>query len=133
MKKSVCQIFNKNCLETGLKPDIPIINAAALEYVKRFPLFNIPAVAFSDSDFDETIAAYLPYPIVKVVPLGRTPVESKKIFPSIADCIRLLNAYAQGDQKCYTESEDRFMKPSKMLHAGSSWRPLSPGLSSSSI
>ena len=28
---------------------------------------------FSDSDFDETIAAYLPYPIVKVVPLGRTP------------------------------------------------------------
>lgn len=21
MKKSVCQIFNKNCLETGLKPD----------------------------------------------------------------------------------------------------------------
>lgn len=114
MKKSVCQIFNKNCLETGLKPDIPTINAAALEYVKRFPLFNIPAVAFSDSDFDETIAAYLPYPIVKVVPLGRTPVEPKKIFPSIADCIRLLNAYAQGDQKCYTESEDRFMKPSKI-------------------
>ena len=35
MKKSVCQIFNKNCLETGLKPDIPAINAAALEYVKR--------------------------------------------------------------------------------------------------
>lgn len=48
MKKSVCQIFNKNCLETGLKPDIPTINAAALEYVKRFPLFNVPAVAFSD-------------------------------------------------------------------------------------
>ena len=84
MKKSVCQIFNKNCLETGLKPDIPTINAAALEYVKRFPLFNVPAVAFSDRDFDETIAAYLPYPIVKVVPLGRTPVESKKVFPSIA-------------------------------------------------
>ena len=37
MNKSVCQIFNKNCLETGLKPDIPAINAAALEYVKRFP------------------------------------------------------------------------------------------------
>ena len=35
MKKLVCQIFNKNCLETGLKPDIPTINAAALEYVKR--------------------------------------------------------------------------------------------------
>ena len=48
MKKSVCQIFNKNCLETGLKPNIPTINAAALEYVKRFPLFNVPAVAFSD-------------------------------------------------------------------------------------
>lgn len=80
MKKSVCQIFNKNCLETGLKPDIPVINAAALEYVKRFPLFNVPSVAFSDSDFDETIAAYLPYPIVKVVPLGRTPVESRKSF-----------------------------------------------------
>ena len=80
MKKSICQIFNKNCLETGLKPDIPTINAAALEYVKRFPLFIVPAVAFSDSDFDETIAAYLPYPIVKVVPLGRTPVESKKVF-----------------------------------------------------
>lgn len=47
MKKFVCQIFNKNCLETGLKPDIPTINAAALEYVKRFPLFNVPAVAFS--------------------------------------------------------------------------------------
>lgn len=93
MKKFVCQFFNKNCLETGLKPDIPTINAAALEYVKRFPLFNVPAVAFSDSDFDETISAYLPYPIVKVVPLGRTPVESKKIFPSIEDCIRLLNAY----------------------------------------
>lgn len=75
MKKSVCQIFNKNCLETGLKPDIPTINAAALEYVKRFPLFNAPAVVFSDSDFDDTIAAYLPYPVVKVVPLGRTPVE----------------------------------------------------------
>ena len=57
MKKSVCQIFNKNCLETGLKPDIPTINAAALEYVKRFPLFSVPAVAFSDNDFDETIAA----------------------------------------------------------------------------
>ena len=57
MKKSVCQIFNKNCLETGLKPDIPAINAAALEYVKRFPLFNVPSVAFSDRDFDETIAA----------------------------------------------------------------------------
>lgn len=114
MKKSVCQIFNKNCLETGLKPDIPTINAAALEYVKRFPLFNIPAVAFSDKDFDETIAAYLPYPIVKVAPLGRTPVESKKVFPSIADCIRLLNAYAQGDQDLYTELEDHFMKPSKI-------------------
>ena len=49
MKKSICQIFNKNCLETGLKPDIPAINAAALEYVKRFPLFNVPSVAFSDS------------------------------------------------------------------------------------
>lgn len=46
MKKSVCQIFNKNCLETGLKPNIPTINAATLEYVKRFPLFNVPAVAF---------------------------------------------------------------------------------------
>lgn len=114
MKKSVCQIFNKNCLETGLKPDIPAINAAALEYVKRFPLFNVPSVAFSDSDFDETISAYLPYPIVKVVPLGRTPVESKKIFPSIEDCIRLLNAYAQGDQKLYTELEDDFLKPSKI-------------------
>lgn len=114
MKKSVCQIFNKNCLETGLKPDIPTINAAAFEYVKRFPLFNVPAVAFSDSDFDETIAAYLPYPIVKVVPLGRTPVESKKVFPLIKDCIRLLNAYAHGDQKLYTELEDRFMKPSKI-------------------
>ena len=114
MKKSVCQIFNKNCLETGLKPNIPTINAATLEYVKRFPLFNVPAVAFSDSDFDETIAAYLPYPIVKVVPLGRTPVESKKIFPSIADCVRLLNAYAQGEQKLYNELEDRFMKPSKI-------------------
>lgn len=114
MKKSICQIFNKNCLKTGLKPDIPTINAAALEYVKRFPLFNVPAVAFSDSDFDETIAAYLPYPIVKVVPLGRTPVESKKVFPSIADCNRLLNAYAQGDQKLYTELEDRFIKPSKI-------------------
>ena len=114
MKKFVCQIFNKNCLETGLKPDIPTINAAALEYVKRFPLFNVPAVAFSDSDFDETISAYLPYPIVKVVPLGRTPVESKKVFPSVADCIRLLKAYAQGDQKLYTELEDRFMKSSKI-------------------
>ncbi len=114
MKKLVCQIFNKNCLETGLKPDIPTINAAALEYIKRFPLFNVPAVAFSYSDFDETIAAYLPYPIVKVVPLGRTPVESKKVFPSIADCIRLLKAYAQGDQKLYNELEDRFMKPSKI-------------------
>lgn len=114
MKKSICQIFNKNCLETGLKPDIPTINAAALEYVKRFPLFIVPAVAFSDSDFDETIAAYLPYPIVKVVPLGRTPVESKKVFPSIADCIRLLNAYAQGDQNLYTSLEDHFMKPSKI-------------------
>lgn len=114
MKKSVCQIFNKNCLETGLKPDIPTINAAALEYVKRFPIFNVPAVAFSDRDFDETIAAYLPYPIVKVVTLGRTPVESKKVFPSIADCIRLLKAYAQGDQKLYNELEDRFMKPSKI-------------------
>ena len=41
MKKSVCQIFNKNCLETGLKPDIPTINAAALEYVKRFPLLPL--------------------------------------------------------------------------------------------
>ena len=69
---------------------------------------------FSDNDFDETIAAYLPYPIVKVVPLGRTPVESKKVFPSIADCIRLLNAYAHGDQKLYNELEDRFMKPSKI-------------------
>ena len=97
-----------------MKPDIPAINAAALEYVKRFPLFNVPSVAFSDSDFDETIAAYLPYPIVKVVPLGRTPVESKKVFPSIKDCIRLLNAYAQGDQKLYIELEDRFMKPSKI-------------------
>lgn len=115
MKKSVCQIFNKNCLDTGLKPDIPTINAAALEYVKRFPLFNVPAVAFSDRDFDETIAAYLPYPIVKVVPLGRTPVESKKVFPSITDCIRLLKAYAQGEQKLYTELEDRFMKPSKIV------------------
>lgn len=115
MKKSVCQIFNKNCLETGLKPDIPTINAATLEYVKRFPLFNVPAIAFSDSDFDETIAAYLPYPIVKVVPLGRTPVESNKVFPSITDCIRLLNAYAQGDQNHYTKMEDRFMKPSKIV------------------
>lgn len=114
MKKYVCQIFNKNCLETGLKPDIPTINAAALEYVKRFPIFNVPAVAFSESNFDETIAAYLPYPILKVVPLGRTPVESKKIFPSIKDCIRLLKAYAQGDQKLYTELEDHFMKPSKI-------------------
>ena len=114
MKKFVCQFFNKNCLETGLKPDIPTINAAALEYVKRFPLFNVPAVAFSDSDFDETISAYLPYPIVKVVPLGRTPAESKKVFPSIKDCILLLNAYAQGDQKLYTELEVRFMKPSKI-------------------
>lgn len=78
--KFVCQFFNKNCLETGLKPDIPTINAAALEYVKRFPLFNVPAVAFSDSDFDETISAYLPYPIVKVVPLGRTPVEQRRFF-----------------------------------------------------
>ena len=102
MKKSICQIFNKNCLETGLKPDIPTINAAALEYIKRFPLFNVPAVAFSDSGFNETIAAYLPYPIVKVVPLGRTPVESKKVFPSIEDCIRLLKAYAQGDQSSTT-------------------------------
>ena len=69
---------------------------------------------FSDSDFDETIAAYLPYPIEKVVPLGRTPVEPKKIIPSIADCIRLHKAYAQGDQKLYNELEDRFMKPSKI-------------------
>lgn len=75
MKKSVFQIFNKNCLKTGLEPDIPTINAATLEYLKRLPLFNVPAIAFSDSDFDETIASYLPYPIVKVVPLGRTPVE----------------------------------------------------------
>ena len=63
MKKSVCQIFNKNCLETGLKPDIPTINAAALEYVKRFPLFNVPAVAFSDSDFgvkDRKISPLVP-------------------------------------------------------------------------
>lgn len=112
MKKSVCQIFNKNCLETGLKPDIPTINAAALEYVKRFPIFNVPAVAFSDRDFDETIAAYLPYPIVKVVPLGRTPVESKKVFPSITDCIRLLKAYAQALQRTgrpfYEALQDRF-------------------------
>lgn len=97
-----------------MKPDIPVINAAALEYVKRFPLFNVPAFAFSDSDFAETIAAYLPYPIVKVVPLGRTPVESKEVFPSIKACIRLLKAYAQGDKKLYTELEDRFMKPSKI-------------------
>lgn len=51
---------------------------------------------------------------MKVAPLGRTPVESKKVFPSIADCIRLLNAYAQGDQDLYTELEDHFMKPSKI-------------------
>ena len=80
MKKFVCQIFNKNCLETGLKPDIPTINAAALEYVKRFPLFNVPAVAFSDSDFDETISAYLPYPIVKVVPLGVMITRAEELF-----------------------------------------------------
>lgn len=80
MKKSICQIFNKNCLETGLKPDIPTINAAALEYVKRFPLFNVPAVAFSDSDFDETIAAYLPYPIVKLFLWVEHPLNPRKYF-----------------------------------------------------
>lgn len=104
IKKSVCQIFNKSCLETGLKPDIPTINATALEYVKNFSPSNVPVIAFSDNDFDETIASYLPYPVVKVVPLGRTLVESKKIFPSIA----VLNAYAQGDQNLYTSLEDRF-------------------------
>lgn len=80
MKKLVCQIFNKNCLETGLKPVIPTINAAALEYVKRFPLFNVPAVAFSDSDFDETISAYIPYPIVKVVLWGERRWNPRKSF-----------------------------------------------------
>ena len=62
MKKSVCQIFNKNCLETGLKPNIPTINAATLEYVKRFPLFNVPAVAFSDSDLMRPSPHIFPIP-----------------------------------------------------------------------
>lgn len=97
MKKSAHDVFNRNCLQTGLKPDIPTLDAALLEGIKRFHLFNLPATAFSVPDFDETLAAYLPYPVFKVASLGRTPKESKKVFPSTADCIRLLHAYADGE------------------------------------
>lgn len=69
MMKSDGKVFNRICLETGLKPNIPTLDAAILEDIKRFHLFNLPAVAFSVPNFDETIAAYLPYPIFKVAPL----------------------------------------------------------------
>lgn len=71
MMKSDGKVFNRICLETGLKPNIPTLDAAILEDIKRFHLFKLPAVAFSVPDFDETIAAYLPYPIFKVAPLRR--------------------------------------------------------------
>ena len=62
MKKSVCQIFNKNCLETGLKPDIPTINAAALEYVKRFPLFNVLPLLFRTTILMRPLPPTFPIP-----------------------------------------------------------------------
>ncbi len=80
MMKSDGKVFNRICLETGLKPDIPTLDAAILEDIKRFHLFNLPAVAFSVPDFDETIAAYLPYPIFKVAPLRRVANEFNKCF-----------------------------------------------------
>ncbi|WP_279174929.1 hypothetical protein [Parasutterella excrementihominis] len=114
MKKSAHDVFNRNCLQTGLKPDIPTLDAAILEGIKRFHLFNLPATAFSVPDFDETLAAYLPYPIFKVASLGRTPKESKKVFPSTADSIRLLHAYAGSEQALYIELEDRLMKAARI-------------------
>ena len=114
MKKSAHDVFNRNCLQTGLKPDIPTLDAAILEGIKRFHLFNLPATAFSVPDFDETLAAYLPYPIFKVASLGRTPKESKKVFPSTADSIRLLHAYADSEQALYIELEDRLMKAARI-------------------
>lgn len=115
MMKSDGKVFNKICLETGLKPNIPTLDAAILEDIKRFHLFNLPAVAFSVPDFDETIAAYLPYPIFKVAPLRRVAKESKQIFPSTADSIRLLDAYADGDNVLYTNLEDRLMKAARFF------------------
>ena len=114
MKKSAHDVFNRNCLQTGLKPDIPTLDAAILEGIKRFHLFNLPATAFSVPDFDETLAAYLPYPIFNVASLGRTPKESKKVFPSTADSIRLLHAYADSEQALYIELEDRLMKAARI-------------------
>lgn len=113
--KSDGKIFNWICLETGLKPNIPTLDAAILEDIKRFHLFNLPAVAFSVPDFDETIAAYLPYPIFSVAPLRRVAKESKQIFPSTADSIRLLDAYAEGDKVLYTELEDRLMRSARFF------------------
>lgn len=115
MMKSDGKVFNRICLETGLKPNIPTLDAAILEDIKRFHLFNLPAVAFSVPNFDETIAAYLPYPIFKVAPLRRVAKESKQIFPSTAESIRLLNAYADGDKVLYTTLEDRLMKAARFF------------------
>lgn len=98
-----------------MKPNIPTLDAAILEDIKRFHLFNLPAVAFSVPDFDETIAAYLPYPILSVAPLRRVAKESKQIFPSTADSIRLLDAYAEGDKVLYTELEDRLMRSARFF------------------
>ena len=41
--------------------------------------------------------------------------QSKQIFPSTADSIRLLNAYADGDKVLYTTLEDRLMKAARFF------------------
>lgn len=40
MMKSDGKVFNRICLETGLKPNIPTLDAAILEDIKRFHLFK---------------------------------------------------------------------------------------------
>lgn len=98
-----------------MKPNIPTLDAAILEDIIRFHLFNLPAVAFSVPNFDETVAAYLPFPIFKVASLRRFANESKQVSPSTDESIRLLNAYAEGDNVLYTELEDRLMRSARFF------------------
>lgn len=102
--------IHKDCLKNGIKPGIFQINAVAVEYERRFN-FVLSGLKIDDSNFNQIISAFLPYPVIR---LGKFPrvlaLASKREIPKLDELIALVRAYETHDTEKYHTIEAFLMK-----------------------